>query len=155
MRDIVAELKALRLHGMARCYAEQSAHGGASIQIAAELFGGLLDAEVADRRVRSIRYQMSAARFPHHRDLAGFDFSVAHVDESLIHAFRRCLHANDNLARLVQVFLGEPLDLPANRGREEQRLPVLGQRGKDPTQVREKTHIKHAIGLIENDIENA
>ena len=46
MRDIVAELKALRLHGMAQCYAEQTAHGGASVQIAAELFGGLLDAEV-------------------------------------------------------------------------------------------------------------
>ena len=84
MRDIVAELKALRLHGMARCYAEQSAHGGVGVQMAAELFGGMLDAEVADRRVRSIRYQMSAARFPHHRDLAGFDFSAAHVDESLI-----------------------------------------------------------------------
>ena len=32
-------------------YAEQTAHGGASVQIAAELFGGLLDAEVADRHV--------------------------------------------------------------------------------------------------------
>ena len=84
MRDIVAELKALRLHGMAQCYAEQTAHGGASVQIAAELFGGLLDAEVADRHVRSIRYQMRAARFPHHRDLAGFDFSVAAVDEPLV-----------------------------------------------------------------------
>jgi len=84
MRDIVAELKALRLHGMARCYEEQTAHGGASVQIAAELFGGLLDAEVADRRVRSIHYQMRAARFPHHRDLAGFDLSVAAVDEALV-----------------------------------------------------------------------
>lgn len=84
MRDIVAELKALRLHGMARCYEEQSAHGGASVEIAAEFFGGLLDAEVADRRVRSIHYQMRAARFPHHRDLAGFDFSVAQVDEPMV-----------------------------------------------------------------------
>ena len=84
MRDIVAELKALRLHGMARCYEEHSAGGGANMQIAAELFGGLLDAEVADRRIRSIHYQMRAARFPHHRDLAGFDFSASDVDEGLV-----------------------------------------------------------------------
>ena len=63
MRDIVAELKALRLHGMARCYEEQSAHGGASVEIAAEFFGGLLDAEVADRRVRSIHLLRRVAFF--------------------------------------------------------------------------------------------
>jgi hypothetical protein len=31
----------------------------------------LIDAEQADRQVRSLRYQMKAARFPIHRDLTG------------------------------------------------------------------------------------
>jgi hypothetical protein len=32
----------------------------------------------------SIAYQMTAARFPPHRDLKGFDLSAARVDEALI-----------------------------------------------------------------------
>ncbi|MBH9725326.1 ATP-binding protein, partial [Burkholderia contaminans] len=39
----------------------------------------LLMAETAERQVRSIAYQMTAARFPAHRDLKGFDFAQAHV----------------------------------------------------------------------------
>jgi IstB-like ATP binding protein len=34
------------------------------------------------RLVRSIAYQMTAARFPAHWDLKGFDFAQAHVDET-------------------------------------------------------------------------
>jgi hypothetical protein len=34
--------------------------------------------------MRSIRYQMTAARFPIHRDLAGFDFGQSCVDRRLI-----------------------------------------------------------------------
>ena len=42
----------------------------------------LLAAERADREVRSLAYQMSAARFPAHRDLAGFEFAQSRVDET-------------------------------------------------------------------------
>jgi DNA replication protein DnaC len=48
----------------------------------------LLRAEQAERSVRSMAYQMGAARFPAHRDLAGFEFSQASVDEALV----RTLH---------------------------------------------------------------
>jgi hypothetical protein len=34
--------------------------------------------------MRSVSYQMSAARFPAHRDLAGFDFDASKVDRALI-----------------------------------------------------------------------
>lgn len=37
-----------------------------------------------DRAIRSISYQMHTARFPVHRNLAGFDFSQSKVDASLI-----------------------------------------------------------------------
>jgi DNA replication protein DnaC len=44
----------------------------------------LLEAEHTDRVMRSISYQMHAAKFPVHRDLAGFDFEQSKVDHALI-----------------------------------------------------------------------
>lgn len=44
----------------------------------------LLKAEAAQREVRSMAYQMRVARFHSHRDLAGFDFGQASVDEGLV-----------------------------------------------------------------------
>lgn len=35
--------------------------------------------------MRSVNHQMHAAKFPVHRDLAGFDFTVSPVDRKLIH----------------------------------------------------------------------
>ena len=84
MREVVAELKSLRLHGMASRYEEILAEGGSRIQTAEWLIRALLDAEGIDRHVRSIRYQMGAGRFPVHRDLASFDFGQSKVDEKQI-----------------------------------------------------------------------
>ena len=85
MREISAELKALRLYGMVSAWGELSANdGGLGIQSARWLIERLLDAEATDRAMRSIRYQMSAARFPVHRDLAGFDFAQSCVERTLI-----------------------------------------------------------------------
>jgi DNA replication protein DnaC len=49
-----------------------------------DLIEHLLQAEHTDRAMRSVSYQLKAARLPVHRDLAGFDFSQAKVDERLI-----------------------------------------------------------------------
>ena len=35
----------------------------------------LIEAELADRKVRSLRYQLKSARFPVHRDLTGIDWA--------------------------------------------------------------------------------
>jgi uncharacterized protein YdbL (DUF1318 family) len=80
-RDLVAELKSLRLHGMAQRLEELQTEGGVGIQSAGWLIASLLESESTDRHVRSIRYQMGAARFPVHRDLASFDFTKSKVDE--------------------------------------------------------------------------
>ena len=84
-RDIGAELKGLRLHGMATAWAELAEHG-AQQELASShwLLEHLLKAEATDRAMRSIRHQMGAARFPMHRDLAGFDFEASPVDAALI-----------------------------------------------------------------------
>ena len=85
MREIAAELKALRLYGMASAWSELTGIGGqVRIESALWLIEHLLDAEGADRVMRSIRYQMTAARFPIHRDLASFDFGPSCVDRRLI-----------------------------------------------------------------------
>ena len=47
----------------------------------------LVQAETTDRAMRSIRYQMHVARFPIHRDLAGFDFEQSRVDRRQITSF--------------------------------------------------------------------
>ena len=88
MSDIISQLKALKLHGMADSYAELKSQGAtganASVESSEWLIRYLVEAESADRAIRSISYQMHTARFPIHRNLAGFDFSQSKVDESLI-----------------------------------------------------------------------
>ena len=85
MRDITAELKTLRLYGMAAAWGEVSADvGNADIQSARWLIEYLLQAEHSDRHTRSIQYQMHAAKFPVHRDLAGFDFTQSKIDKGLV-----------------------------------------------------------------------
>ena len=84
-RDVAAELKALRLYGMASAWSDLHEQGGPS---AAEdgrwLIEHLLQAEGTDRAMRSISHQMHAAKFPVHRDMAGFDFEVSPVDRKLV-----------------------------------------------------------------------
>jgi DNA replication protein DnaC len=90
MRDIVSELRSLRLHGMAARFEELITQGDLGIQTAQWLIAALLEAEVTDRHVRSIRYQMGVAKFPVHRDLASFDFSQSKVDKTIIDQLARC-----------------------------------------------------------------
>ena len=85
MRDVSAELKALRLYGMVSAWNDLTAQGGlAALDASRWLIEHLLEAESTDRVMRSISYQMKAARFPLHRDLAGFDFGQSCVDRRLI-----------------------------------------------------------------------
>ena len=84
-RDIGAELKGLRLHGMANAWADLVEQGG-SAELASSrwLVEHLLQAEEVNRHMRSIAHQTKVTRFPLHRDLAGFDFEVSQVDKTLI-----------------------------------------------------------------------
>lgn len=85
MRDVTVELKALRLHGMAGAWCDLQEQGTASgLEASRWLVEHLLQAEATDRAMRSVQYQMTSARFPVHRDLAGFDFDASVVDRKLI-----------------------------------------------------------------------
>jgi DNA replication protein DnaC len=87
-RDISTELKELRLHGMAQAWDELTTHEGKSndvrIQTSSWLIEHLLQAEHTQRAFASVRHQMKAAKFPLHRDLAGFDFEATKVDQKLV-----------------------------------------------------------------------
>ena len=84
MNDIVSAFKTLKLYGMAQCWAELTAEAIVNLKDCEVVVRQLLAAETTDRAVRSVQYQMKAAKFPIHRDLAGFDFSEAQVDRGLI-----------------------------------------------------------------------
>lgn len=84
MRDLMSEFKGLRRHGMAQAWEELLAQKGPDIGPHGWLVAHLLQAEHADRAMRSISYQLHAARFPVHRDLAGFNFEHSKVDQKLI-----------------------------------------------------------------------
>ena len=84
MRDITNELKDLRLHGMASAWTDLTDAGTASTESSRWLIEHLVQAEHTDRAMRSVRHQLTAAKFPVHRDLAGFDFESSKADERLV-----------------------------------------------------------------------
>jgi DNA replication protein DnaC len=83
MNAIISQLKALKLHGMAQTLPDVCAlaqHSALSIE---QIMTHLLSAETIERDVRSKRYQVSSAKFPTHRNLAGFEFN-GNVDKDLV-----------------------------------------------------------------------
>ena len=89
--DAMAEmLKALKLHGMAQALSELAAQDSPAYHAAAVVLAGLLKAELSEREVRSLAYQMKTARFPAYRDVSGFDFSCSDVNEALVRQLHRC-----------------------------------------------------------------
>ncbi len=87
-QEVITALKALKLHGMAANYPEVAAQARHTEFTPETFMVQLLQAERSERAVRSMAYQMAVARFPAHRDLAGFAFDQAQVDETLV----RSLH---------------------------------------------------------------
>lgn len=102
---MLTTMKSLKLHGMAQAVAELAQQQGPAFKQAQPVLDDLLKAEVAEREVRSISYQLKSARFPAHRDLAGFKFEDSAVDVALVKALHGCEFLAD--AHNV-VFIGGP-----------------------------------------------
>src|SRR5215203_456319 len=58
---ITIMLRSLKMHGMAQAAAELTEQGGPAFQGAIPILSQLLKAEIAEREVRSIAYQLKAA----------------------------------------------------------------------------------------------
>lgn len=82
--DRVAHLKALHLYGMASALLELQAEALRQPARPEVWLDRLIEAEQADRQVRSLRYQLKAARFPIHRDLSSFDWQETPLDRGQI-----------------------------------------------------------------------
>ncbi len=93
--DIISRLKALKLFGMADAIVSLSEQSSPLYQKALPLLAALLDAEEAERLVRSIKYQMKVAKFPGYRDLSGFYFAQSIVDAALIKSLHGCEFMED------------------------------------------------------------
>jgi len=87
---MMTSLKAIKLYGMAQAVDDLARQGSPAYQSAQEMLGILLKAEMAEREVRSISYQMKVAKFMAYRDLASFDFSQSAANEALIRQLHRC-----------------------------------------------------------------
>lgn len=115
--NLIESLRELKLHGMVAVYDEAVTQGIRRNNSVQEILMTLCQAESAERTARSIRYQLSIAKFPIHKNLDTFSFSEAHVNEKLI----RDLYSAD--------FLQEP-----------RNLVFIGGTGTG------KTHLATAIG---------
>jgi len=85
LRDQILEaMGALRLHGMKSSLDEVLAAGIKQKKTSEKILLELLSAELAERRVRSIRYRMGLAKFPMDKDLDSFDFNASPANEALV-----------------------------------------------------------------------
>lgn len=75
--DLLTQLKALHLYGMAQAWSELQAEAPQRKQTLSpeKTLSQLIKSEVADRQMRSLNYQMKVAKFPIHRDLVTFDWN--------------------------------------------------------------------------------
>ncbi len=87
---IVIMLRELKMHGMAQAVGELAEQGAPAFAAAQPILSQLLKAEMAEREVRSVAYQLKVARFPAYRDLAGFDFASSEANEALVRQLHRC-----------------------------------------------------------------
>jgi DNA replication protein DnaC len=92
---VVVMLRGLKMYGMAQAVGELIEQGAPAFESAVPVLGQLLKAEMAEREVRSIAYQIKAARFPAYKDLTGFDFASSEINEALVRQLHRCEFTDD------------------------------------------------------------
>ncbi len=81
---LLGSMTTLGLYGMKASFDELIAGGIKQRATPEKILLELLTAELAERRVRSIRYRMGQARFPVDKDLDQFDFAQSPVNEAQI-----------------------------------------------------------------------
>jgi DNA replication protein DnaC len=82
--DILEMMGTLKLAGMRHAYDELMANAVKRQHSAQRVVGDLLTAEIAEKQARSIKYQMTIAKLPLAKEIAGFDFSETPINEALV-----------------------------------------------------------------------
>ena len=99
--EVFGLMRALKFVGMPKVYDEVLAAGRKRRRIPEAIIEELLEAEVSERRARSIRYRMTQARFPVPKDLDGFEFENTPIDETQI----RTLYAGEFIEQQRNIVL--------------------------------------------------
>lgn len=84
--DLLTQFKALHLYGMAEAWSEIRAESPQRKQaLSPEIaLSQLIKAEIADRQMRSLKYQLKIAKFPIHRDLVEFDWNETPLSQQQV-----------------------------------------------------------------------
>jgi len=82
--DHATSLKTLQLYGMALAWSELQAEKPRQVHRPESWMERLIHAEQTDRQLRSLRYQLKAARFPIHRDLTGINWSETPLSQTVV-----------------------------------------------------------------------
>jgi DNA replication protein DnaC len=80
--DMMAQLK---LYGMRAGYDEVMATGIKRQHEPPRIVGDLLNAEIAEKQARSIKYQITTAKLPLAKDIDDFEFTGTPINEALVH----------------------------------------------------------------------
>jgi DNA replication protein DnaC len=82
--EILDLMTRLKLYGMRAAYDEVMTVGIKRRHEPPRILGDLLAAEIAEKRARSIKYQLTIAKLPLAKDIDEFDFAGTPVNETLI-----------------------------------------------------------------------
>jgi DNA replication protein DnaC len=82
--DHTTSLKALQLFGMATAWSELQAEKPKQAHRPESWMERLIAAEQTERQLKSLRYQLKAARFPIHRDLTGIDWDETPLSQAVV-----------------------------------------------------------------------
>jgi len=82
--DYATTLKSLQLFGMAIAWGELQAEKPKQAHRPEVWMERLIAAEQTERQLKSLRYQLKAARFPIHRDLTGIDWTETPLSQAVV-----------------------------------------------------------------------
>jgi DNA replication protein DnaC len=82
--EILEMMSELKLAGMRHAYDEVVAAAVKRQHSAQRVVGDLLKAEITEKQARSIKYQMTIAKLPLAKEIAGFDFAATPINEGLV-----------------------------------------------------------------------
>jgi DNA replication protein DnaC len=83
-QEVIEMMGTLQLAGMRAAYDEVIATGVKRQHPAQRVVGELLKAEIAEKRARSIKYQITIARLPLAKELADFEFDDTPINQPLV-----------------------------------------------------------------------
>ncbi len=94
INEATVRLQALGLHGMTQAWQELQAQSSRQQMSISVWLERLLDAEQADRNAKRLKYQLSSARFPTHRELSTINWQETPVNQDRMQQLAQATFTN-------------------------------------------------------------